>query len=82
MGLAGRDDIVVALVLLQHQPHGLDIFGRVAPVAFGFEVAEDRVLLQPGLDAGQRARDFAGDKRFAAAGRFVVERMPLLACMP
>ena len=38
--LAGGDDVVVGLVLLEHQPHGLDVVAGEAPVALGVEVAE------------------------------------------
>ena len=38
--LAGRDDVIVRLRLLEHQPHRLDVLGRVAPVAVGVEIAE------------------------------------------
>ena len=38
--LAGRDDVVVRLGLLEHQPHRLDVLRRVAPVAPRVEVAE------------------------------------------
>ena len=38
--LAGGDHVVVGLVLLEHQPHRLDVVLGVAPVALGVEVAE------------------------------------------
>ena len=38
--LAGGDDVVVGLVLLQHQPHRLHVVAGIAPVALGVEVAE------------------------------------------
>ena len=42
VGLAGGEHVVVGLVLLQDPPHALDIVARVAPVALGVEIAEDR----------------------------------------
>ena len=36
----GGDHIVVRLLLLEHQPHGLDIVFGVTPVTLGIEVAE------------------------------------------
>ena len=52
VGLAGRDDVVVGLVLLQHQPHGLDVVAGEAPVALGVEVAEPQLVGQAELDPG------------------------------
>ena len=43
--LAGGDDVVVRLRLLEHPPHRLDVLRRVAPVALGVEVAQVEVLL-------------------------------------
>jgi hypothetical protein len=72
--LAGRDDIVSRLVLLQHRPHRLDVVAGVSPVALGVEVAQVELLLQAGLDAPDGAGDLAGHERLAAAGRLVVEQ--------
>ncbi len=47
--LAGGDDVVVRLVLLEHQPHRLDVVAGVAPVALRVEVAE--VELAPACPA-------------------------------
>ena len=35
VGFASRDDIIIGLILLEHQPHGFHVFGRVSPVALG-----------------------------------------------
>jgi hypothetical protein len=51
----------------------LDAVAGVAPVAFGVEVAEEELLLQAHLDAGEAARDLAGDECGSAQGRLVVE---------
>ncbi len=66
VGLAGRQHVVVGLVLLQHQPHALDVVARVAPVALGVEIAEIEALLQAELDRRDRARDLARDEGLAA----------------
>jgi len=73
VGFAGGDDVVVGLVLLEHQPHSFDVVFGVAPVAFGVEVAHVDLVLLAGEDAGEGAGDFAGDEGFAPAGGFVVE---------
>ena len=36
---AGGDDVVVGLILLQHEPHRVDVVLREAPVALRLEVA-------------------------------------------
>jgi hypothetical protein len=59
VGLAGADDVVVGLVLLEHAPHGVDVVGRVAPVALGVEVAEVELALEAVLDAADGAGDLA-----------------------
>ena len=71
---AGGEHVVVGLVGLQHPPHALDVLRGVAPVADGVEVAEVDVVLQAGLDPGDRAGDLAGHEGLAAAGRLVVEQ--------
>ena len=73
VGFVGGDDIVVGLILLEHEPHGFDVFGGVSPVTLGIEVAEVEVFLAAEFDGGDGAGDFAGDESFAAAGGFVVE---------
>jgi hypothetical protein len=70
---AGGQHEVIRLVGLQHPPHALDVLGRVAPVADGVEVAEVDVVLQAGLDTGDRAGDLASHEGLAAAGGLVVE---------
>src|ERR1700680_319220 len=38
--LAGRHDVVGGLILLQHPPHRVNVFGRVAPVSRCGEISE------------------------------------------
>ena len=71
--LAGGDDEVLRLVLLEHHPLHLDVVAGVAPVALGVDVAEEERLLQADLDAGEAAGDLAGDEGLAAQGALVVE---------
>ena len=73
MGLAGRDDIVVGLLLLHHHPHHLHVVSRVPPVALRVDVAHVEPLLQPLLDARNSARHLARHERRAATRRLVVE---------
>ena len=52
---SGRgDDIVVGLVLLQHEPHRLHVVTGVAPVAARLERPQHEVFLQPGLMRARR----------------------------
>jgi hypothetical protein len=74
VGLVGRDHVVVGRVLLQHQPHHLDVFLGVTPVALGVEIAEVQLLLQAHFDARGSARDLARDEGLPAARGFVVEQ--------
>src|SRR5277367_898475 len=73
VGLIGGEDEVVGFVVLEDAPHALDVLLGVAPVALGVEVAEEEVLLEAALDAGDGASDLAGDEGLAAAGALVVE---------
>ena len=67
MALPARDDVVVRLVLLQHEPHRAHVVPGVAPVAPGVEVAERHVALEAEADRGGRVRHLA---------RHEVERAP------
>ena len=57
--LSGCDDIIVRLLLLQHQPHGLHIVTRVAPIAFGIKVPKIQLLLQALLDSSDGSSDLS-----------------------
>src|ERR1051326_1651112 len=73
MSLARGDDIILRLILLHHQPHRLDIFLGVSPVAFCVQVSEIDGILQPSLDARKTPGDLACDECLAPARGFVVE---------
>ena len=73
---AGGDHIVLGLVLLEHQPHGLDVVPGIAPVALGVEVAERHLLGEAELDGGGGVGDLAGDELEPATLRFVIEKYP------
>ena len=70
----GRDDIVVGLLLLQHQPHRANIVARMAPVALGVDVAEPQFLSQPKFDARDAVRHLSGDEFDAAQGALMIEQ--------
>ncbi|MNT42700.1 hypothetical protein D3C72_1791300 [compost metagenome] len=73
-GDARGDHKVVGLVLLQHQPHGLDIVAGKAPVALGIDVAQAQFLLFSLLDPGSGVGDFAGHEFDPAQRRLVIEQ--------
>ena len=75
--LSGRRDVVAGTVLLQHPPHHLDVFRRIAPVPHGLEVADSEGLRPAQLEPGQAARHLAADEVLTAAGRLVVEQDPV-----
>ncbi len=77
MGLAGGDDVIVGTLLLEHEPHRLDIIPGKAPVALGLEIPEVELLLETEFDPGRRPGDLPGDKGLSAAGGFVVEEDPV-----
>src|SRR4028119_2097671 len=92
MGLVSSNDIIVRLVLLQHQPHRLHVVFSIAPVPLGVEIAQENLFLLAGDYSGNGASNFASYKSFAAAGRFVIEqdavagkksvRFAIIYCLP
>ena len=74
MGISGRDDVIIGLVLFEHQPHGPDIVAGESPIALGCEVAHHELLLEALLDAGGSQRDLAGHERLAAARALMIEQ--------
>ena len=71
--LAGRDDVVVRLVGLEHQPHRPHVVAGEAPVPLGGEVAEPQLLLEPEADRRRAAADLPGQELLRAPRRLVVE---------
>jgi len=72
--LAGRDHEVVGLRLLQHLPHRLDGFRRVAPIAPRGEIAEVKFVGRvTGGDRGGAGDDLLRDERRRAQRRLVIE---------
>ena len=43
--LAGANDKVIGLLLLQHKSHAVDIVPGMAPVAFGVQISKQQTLL-------------------------------------
>src|SRR5690348_6047248 len=71
---AGRDDVIVRLILLQHEPHGFDVLARVSPVAAGLQVSECDAVGFAGDDPGYAGSDLTRHELVPAAGRLVIEQ--------
>ena len=74
MLFAGRDDVIVGLLLLQHQPLRAHVVARMAPVAQRVEIAQVQAVVEAGFDAREAARDLARNERLAAKGTLVIEQ--------
>ena len=71
--LASGDDEVLGRVVLEHEPHALDIVTGIAPVAQGTEVPEVELVLLTSGDASSSQSDLTGDEGLATALTLVVE---------
>ena len=71
--LTSSDDEVLRGVVLQHEPHALDIVTGIAPVAQGTEVPEVELVLLTSGDTSSGEGDLTSDKGLATALTLVVE---------
>ena len=62
--------------MLEHQPHGLDVVARVAPIPLGVQVSESQLGGLPKGDLGRTVADLAGDELKSAPGALVVDKHP------
>src|SRR4026207_462775 len=74
MTLAGGDDVIVRLRLLQHQPHPPHVIARKTPVSLCVEITERERIGESKLDPRNAVTDFARDKFKTTTRRFVVEQ--------
>ncbi len=65
-------DIIIRRVVLQHQPHRMDIILCAAPIPFAFQVPEHKLCNEPSRNARSRTRDFASHKVLRAPRRLVI----------
>ena len=72
-GPAGRDNVVVSLGLLDHQPHCADIVLRVTPVALGVDIAQAEFFLHSELNAGDGVGHLARHELAPAQRAFMIE---------
>src|SRR5258706_9860211 len=82
MSLAGGNDIVVRLGLLQHQVHSPNIIRGIAPIALRLEIPQPQLCGQPELDTGRGAGDLARHKLETTARPFVIEENAAQAIHP
>ena len=73
-GFVCGDNIIIRSVLLEHQPHCLDIIFRMSPVALGIQIAEFDIFLQAELDSCDSSGNFSCDKFQSSAFGFVIEQ--------
>ena len=71
--LTSSDDEVLRGVVLQHEPHALDIVTGIAPVAQGTEVPEVELVLLSCCDTSSSQSDLTSDEGLATALTLVVE---------
>ena len=69
---------ILSFFLLQYEPGSGHVITGMAPVAHGVQVAEIETVLEPQLDAGERAGDLAGHESLPAGRGFVIEQERLL----
>ena len=74
MLLAGCDDEILRLLVLQNQPHALDIVLCVAPVAERGQVSKIKLVLQSLCNSGCCKGYFSCNKGLASAFGFVIEQ--------
>src|SRR3984893_3804611 len=71
--LPGRYDVVVGFLLLQHQPHRLDIVAGKAPIALRFEISKIELVLKTLSDSADRAGNLSRDEGLATARALMIE---------
>src|SRR6516225_8517293 len=72
--LTSRDYVVLRIRLLQHQVHGLDVFGRPSPIPLNVYITKGKLLpFSPGNPAGG-THNLLGDKTLWAQRGFVVKK--------
>src|ERR1035437_9677201 len=76
VGFTRRHDIVIGVGLLQHQMHGANVIGSVAPVALGLQISDLEAFREAELDSGDCASDLARDKLKSSPRTLMVEHHP------
>src|SRR5437764_7059878 len=71
--LPSGDDVVIGVLLLQHQPHRLDIISGKAPVTLRSEISQVELVLQAPADPADRPGHFPRHEGFAATRALMIE---------
>src|SRR5439155_14388153 len=77
MRLSSSEHIVDRFLLLQREPHRLNILWRVPPVPTCIEVAKKQLLLPSSDDPRYRARDLSRYERLTPSRRLMIEHDPI-----
>src|SRR5882672_12309365 len=77
-----RKNVIVRLVLLQHEPHSLDKFFGIPPITFCVQVSQVEFFLRACEYVSYSARNLTGNKRFTSAGTLVIEKNPVTSVQP
>ena len=70
---AGGNNVVIRIVLLEHQPHCAYIVRCEAPITARIQIPQPQLVAKAELDAGDTIGDLVGHEFQAAARAFVVE---------
>src|SRR5262249_24538231 len=70
---AGRDDVIIGLILLKHQPHRAHVVAGEPPVTTGIEVAKAEVIREAELDTSDTVGHLPRHDLHTAPWRLVVE---------
>ena len=74
MLLAGGDDEIIGVFLLEHEPLHLHVIPGMSPVAQRIQVSDIQAILQPQVNPGERPRDFSGNEGLSPDGGLVIEQ--------
>src|SRR6185436_8293962 len=74
MGFARRDNIIIRLVLLEHQPHSFNVFPCKTPISLSIEISHINLIVQTAFDTGDSAAYLTSYKRLSAPRGFMVEQ--------
>src|SRR5208283_4645730 len=76
MSLAGGNNVVIGLLLLEHQPHGPDVISGETPVTLRFQIAHHQTFLQALLYPRGTESNLPGHEGLTPARALVIEEDP------
>mmetsp|Transcript_35635 Transcript_35635/g.55613 ORF Transcript_35635/g.55613 Transcript_35635/m.55613 type:complete len:228 (-) Transcript_35635:599-1282(-) len=68
------DNEIIWLILLQHQPHGLNIFLSMSPISPGIQITHVQAVLSTSGDSHHTSGDLSGHKGGTSPGALVIEQ--------